>query len=81
LSYSVCYRAFILRLCQILQFVPTKIARFHIVVGGLIAPPSQYQQSYAKFEPQIDEVLDEIDCKMYLEMPNNEKSDVVRLWG
>ena len=44
-------------------------------------PPSKYQQSYAKFEPQIDEVLDEVGCKMYLETPNNEKSDVVRLWG
>ena len=44
-------------------------------------PPSQYQQSYLRFEPKIDEVLDEIDCKMYLETPNNEKSDVVRLWG
>jgi hypothetical protein len=44
-------------------------------------PPSQYQQSYAKFEPQIDEVLDEVECKMHLETPNNEKSDVVRLGG
>ena len=44
-------------------------------------PPSQYQQSYAKFEPQIDEALDEVECKMYLETPNNEKSDVVRLFG
>ena len=34
-----------------------------------------------KFEPQIDEVLDEVECKMYLETPNNEKSDVVKLWG
>ena len=31
-------------------------------------PPSQYQQSYAKFEPQIDEVLDEVECKMYLKI-------------
>ena len=44
-------------------------------------PPSQYQQSYAKFEPKIDEVLDEIECKMFLETPNSEKSDVVRLFG
>jgi hypothetical protein len=34
------------------------------------APPSEYQQSYAKFEPQIDEVIDEVECKMYLETPN-----------
>jgi len=40
-------------------------------------PPSQYQQSYAKFEPKVDEV----ECEMYLETPNSEKSDVVRLWG
>ena len=45
------------------------------------ANPSQYLQSYAKFEPIIDEVLDEIECKMYLETPNNEKSDIVKLWG
>ena len=44
-------------------------------------PPSQYAQSYHKFEPQIDEVLDEVECKMYLETPDSEKSDVVRLWG
>jgi len=44
-------------------------------------PPSQYNQSYAKFEPQIDEVLDEVECKMYLETPNNEKSVIVRLFG
>jgi hypothetical protein len=44
------------------------------------AKPSQLQ-SYAKFEPKIDEVLDEIECKMYLEMPNNKKSDIVKLWG
>lgn len=44
-------------------------------------PPSQYQQSYSKFEPTIDEVLDEVECKMYLETPNSEKSDVVRLFG
>ncbi len=44
-------------------------------------PPSKYAQSYQKFEPKIDEVLDEVECKMYLETPNNEKSDVVRLWG
>ena len=30
-------------------------------------PPSQYQQSYAKFEPTIDEV---VECEMYLEVPN-----------
>ena len=45
------------------------------------ATPSQHIQSYAKFEPIIDEVLDEIECKMYLETPNNEKSDIVRLCG
>jgi hypothetical protein len=44
-------------------------------------PPSQYKQSYQKFEPQIDEVLDEVKCKMYLEKPNNDKSDVVSLLG
>jgi hypothetical protein len=26
-------------------------------------------------------VCDEVECKMYLETPNSEKSDVVRLWG
>ena len=44
------------------------------------AKPSQLQ-SYDYFEPIIDEVLDEIECKMYLETPNNEKSDIVKLWG
>jgi hypothetical protein len=29
------------------------------------ATPSQYQ-SYAMFEPAIDEELDEIECKMFL---------------
>ena len=42
---------------------------------------SLYAQSYHRFEPQIDDVLDEVECKMYLETPNSEKSDVVRLWG
>ena len=44
-------------------------------------PPSQYSQSYTRFEPQTDEVLGEIECKMYLEQPNDSKSDVVRLFG
>ena len=44
-------------------------------------PPSQYAQSYHKFEPQIYDVLNMIRCEMYLEIPNSEKSDVVRLWG
>jgi hypothetical protein len=44
-------------------------------------PPSQHQQSYQKFEPQIDEVLGEVECKMYLETPNSENSDIVRLFG
>ena len=43
--------------------------------------PNKYRQSYAKFEPKIDEVLYKIECKFYLETPNSEKSDVVRLWG
>ena len=43
--------------------------------------PSEYNQSYAMFEPIIDEVLDEVECKMYLETPNDEKSDIVKLWG
>jgi len=32
--------------------------------------PSQYQQSYARFEPVNNDVLDEIECKMYLDVPN-----------
>lgn len=31
-------------------------------------PANPYQQSYAKFEPTIDEVLNKIECKMYYEM-------------
>lgn len=34
--------------------------------------PSEFLQSYSKFEPQIDEVLDEIECEMYLEKPKYE---------
>ena len=45
------------------------------------ATPSQRLQSYDYFEPIIDEVLDEVECKMYLETPNDEKSDIVKLWG
>ena len=44
-------------------------------------PPSEFKQSYDKFEPQIDEVLDKVECKMYLQTPNSEKSDVVILCG
>jgi hypothetical protein len=44
------------------------------------AKPSQLQ-SYAMFEPQINDVLDDVECKMYLETPNNKKSDIVKLWG
>ena len=44
-------------------------------------PPSQYAQSYHKFEPHIDDVSGEVKCIMYLETPDSEKSDVVRLWG
>jgi len=33
------------------------------------------------FEPQINDVLDDVECKMYLETPNSEKSDIVKLWG
>mgnify|MGYP003403482642 len=45
------------------------------------ANPSKILQSYAMFEPQINDVLDDVECKMYLEMPNNKKSDIVKLWG
>ena len=31
--------------------------------------PSQYIQSYSMFEPKIDEVLDELECDMYLDKP------------
>ena len=44
-------------------------------------PPSEYQQSYSKFGPKINEVLDEVECDMYLEAPDNSKLDVVRLFG
>lgn len=37
-------------------------------------PPSQYRQSYTMCKPEINEVLDEVDCKMYLETPNNKKN-------
>ena len=33
-------------------------------------PPSQYVQSYQKFEPQIDEVLDEVECNYYIKPPD-----------
>ena len=33
-------------------------------------PPSKYLQSLAKFEPQVDEVLGEVECKMYLDNEN-----------
>jgi hypothetical protein len=36
--------------------------------------PSKYNQSYDKFQPVINEVLDEIDCKMYKEYPEGKKS-------
>ena len=45
------------------------------------ANPSKILQSYAMFEPQINDVLDDVECKMYLETPNSEKSDIVKLWG
>jgi hypothetical protein len=32
-------------------------------------PPSQHAQSYQKIEPQIDEVLDEVECKFYIKPP------------
>jgi hypothetical protein len=37
-------------------------------------PPSIYTQSYDKFEPKIDEVLDEIGCDMYIEIPKYKNS-------
>jgi hypothetical protein len=35
------------------------------------SPPKKHQQLYTKFEPQIDEVLDEVECKMNLEVPDD----------
>lgn len=32
-------------------------------------PPSNYAQSYVKFQPNEDEALDEVECKMYLAVP------------
>jgi hypothetical protein len=29
--------------------------------------PSEYHQSYQRFEPLIDEILDEVECKFYIE--------------
>jgi hypothetical protein len=42
-----------------------------------ICPPSKYQQSYAKFEPQVDKT----NCEMYFEKPNKAmwSSNKVRL--
>lgn len=45
------------------------------------APASEHEQYYATFEPTIDKALDEIECKMYLEKPNEEKSVLERLFG
>lgn len=35
------------------------------------SPPNQYYQSYQKYQPQIDEELDEVDCKFYIKFPDN----------
>lgn len=40
-------------------------------------PPSQYFQSYARFEPH--EVLDEIECDMYLETPHDQGISPIEL--
>jgi hypothetical protein len=37
-------------------------------------PPKEHQQPYTKFEPQIDEVLDEVKCKMYLDFPDTKQN-------
>jgi hypothetical protein len=30
------------------------------------AKPSEYRQSYTRFTPKIDEVLDEVECDYYI---------------
>jgi hypothetical protein len=44
------------------------------------APATEYQYEQ-KFEPQIDEVLDEVECDFYIEKPDQYKSDAERLWA
>jgi len=32
-------------------------------------PPKKFGQSTQKFEPKVDEVLDEVECKFYIKPP------------
>lgn len=40
-----------------------------------VCEPSEFNQSYAMFE------IKDHKCEMFLEIPDNKKSDVVRLFG
>jgi len=35
-------------------------------------PPNKAHQSYDSFKPQVDEFLDEAECKMYLQKPTHQ---------
>lgn len=49
---GVCYMRLFLRLCQILQCVLTKIARFHTAVGGLIAQQANTNKVMQSLNPK-----------------------------